>query len=196
MISKQKITEYKEPWTHYVFENFFSDDDYKHLLKISTLHSDYTKITGFRDVIGNRVFLSNQYVNDNPQLKPLVEYLNDKERWKKYGVELDGSLLRVELIDDRYPFFHDTHYDTPEKKLTIIVNISKEDEKNLATDIYVDKDTHYKKLEWVDNSAVLFIPTLDRYHAFDKIEYKGIRRIMIITFVDSKVWRNKKQCYY
>ena len=99
MISKQKITEYKEPWTHYVFENFFSDDDYKHLLKISTLHSDYTKITGFRDVIGNRVFLSNQYVNDNPQLKPLVEYLNDKERWKKLALKkLDKN--KKQYLDD------------------------------------------------------------------------------------------------
>ena len=195
-MNEQKITEYKEPWVHYVFENFFTNTDYKHLLKIPTLNSDYKKITGFRDAIDNRVFLSNQYVKDNPQLKPLMVYLNDKSIWKEYGAELDNSLLRVELIDDRYPFFHDIHYDTPEKKITIIVNLNKEDEKNLATDIYVDKDTHYKKLDWIDNSALLFIPTEDRYHGFNPIEYKGIRRIMIINFVDKNIWRDKEQCYY
>ena len=75
-------------------------------------------------------------------------------------------------------------------------NIDKEDEQNLATDLYKDKDTHSKKLEWKNNSAVLFIPTEDKLHGFDPIKYEGIRRIMIINFVDIDIWRNKTQCYY
>jgi hypothetical protein len=31
---------------------------------------------------------------------------------------------------------------------------------------------------------------------FDKMKYKGIRRIMIINFVDADVWRDKEQCFY
>ena len=44
------------------------------------------------------------------------------------------------------------------------VNISKEDDKNLATDIYVDKETHYAKTEWADNRGLLFIQN-EKWHA-------------------------------
>jgi hypothetical protein len=196
LMIEQKITEHTKPWVHYTFEDFFPFEYYEHLLEIPTLESDYTNITGYRDVIDNRVFISNEYVEQNPHLKPMMDLLNDKEQWEKFGVELDDGLLRVELIDDRYPFFHDIHYDTPEKLITIIVNISKEDKKNLATDLYIDKDTHYKKLDWEDNSALLFVPTENKFHGFDRIEYEGIRRIMIINFVDKNQWRDKEQCYY
>jgi hypothetical protein len=194
--NKPKIKKYNEPWTHYVIEDFFPKDLFELIKQIPSLKSDYTDITGFRDAIKGRVFLGNPHCIENGHLVAVSEWLNQRIYWERnFGCDLSNTYLRPEVIDDRYPFFHAIHTDTPEKKLSIIVNISKEDEQNLATDLYSDKDTHFKKLEWKENSALLFVPTDDRFHGFDRMKYKGIRRIMIINFVDSNVWRNKNQCW-
>jgi hypothetical protein len=79
-MNEQIITEHIKPWKHYTFENFFPLEHYENLLDIPTLESDYTNITGYRDVIGNRVFISNDYVKQNPHLKPMMDLLNDKEQ--------------------------------------------------------------------------------------------------------------------
>jgi|TARA_B100000029_G_scaffold6249_1_gene6728 hypothetical protein len=190
------VKEHKEPWQHFIIEDFFPQELYQSIKNTPPLDVDYNTISGFRDTLQGRVFFSNDYIKENPHIHPVCEFLNNKTEWEKYGCDLTNTLLRPELIDDRYPFFHQIHHDTPEKKITIIVNIDKEDEQNLATDLYKDKDTHSKKLEWKNNSAVLFIPTEDKLHGFDPIKYEGIRRIMIINFVDIDIWRNKTQCYY
>ena len=159
------IEKFQDPWDHYTIGNFFTTEHYNLIKSIPPLKTDYSEITGFRDVLKGRVFLNDDFVNKNPQFKQVAQYLNNK------------------------------HTDEPNKKLTIIVNIDKEDDQNLATDLYRDKKTHAKKLDWQDNSAVLFVPTNKMWHGFAPMEYKGIRRIMIINFVDENVWRDKDQCY-
>ena len=59
----------------------------------------------------------------------------------------------------------------------------------------MDKETHYAKTEWADNRGLLFIPSDDKWHGFAPIEYKGIRTIMIINFVDKNIWQNTSQCF-
>ena len=191
-----KIERFQDPWDHYTIDNFFPTEHYNLIKSIPPLKTDYSEITGFRDVIKGRVFLNDEYVSKNPQFKQVAQYLNNKPYFSgMFNVDLSNALCRPEIIDDRHPFFHDIHTDEPNKKLTIIINIDKEDDQNLATDLYRDRKTHAKKLNWQDNSAVLFVPTDKMWHGFAPMEYKGIRRIMIINFVDENVWRDKDQCY-
>jgi|TARA_R110001592_G_scaffold60329_2_gene183362 hypothetical protein len=191
-----KIEKFQEPWEHFTIGNFFQTQHYELIKQLPPLKTDYSDITGFRDVLKGRVFLSDSYVKQNPQFEPVADFLNNKILiGGLFGVDLTNALCRPEIIDDRHPFFHEVHTDEPNKKLTIIVNIDKEDNQNLATDLYKDKETHAKKLDWQDNSAVLFVPTDEMWHGFAPMEYKGIRRIMIINFVDENVWRDKDQCY-
>tara|TARA_A100001011_G_scaffold399639_1_gene509290 strand:+ start:6293 stop:6874 length:582 start_codon:yes stop_codon:yes gene_type:complete len=193
MIKKSKSF----PWHHYELQNFFPNDLLKVLQDEQLNDADYSEITGFRDVIKGRTFLGNQYVEDNPHLKPVAEFLNQKDFFEEqFKVDLQGKLLRAELIWDRYPFFHDVHIDLPCKNLTMILNICKEDEQNLSTDLYLTKDIHVKKLDWHDNGGVAFKITDKKWHGFSPIEYKGIRKIMIINYVNHDEWRDKEQCFY
>ena len=50
------------PWHHYTFENFFESKDFEILKSLDNNNADYSKITGFRDVIKDRMFLNNNLV--------------------------------------------------------------------------------------------------------------------------------------
>jgi hypothetical protein len=190
------INSHVAPWEHWTIDNVFPNELFEALKTHRVNNADYTNVNGFRDIIKGRTFLGNEYCEEHLSLKPVAEFLNDHKMFEeKFNCDLSNTYCRPELIHDRYPFFHAIHTDTPEKKLTLIVNIDKEDEKNLATDIYVDKETHFAKTEWKDNRGLLFIPSDEKWHGFAPIEYTGIRTIMIINFVDTDVWQNTSQCF-
>lgn len=186
---------YSFPWKHFVLSDFFSETAFN-FLKDFKINPEYDKITGFRDVINSRCFLNNQLVSQYKELQDAIQTLNQKQKFSNFfGRDITNTMIRAELIHDRYPFFHDIHTDLPNKNLTIIINLDKEDDKNLATDLYFNKTKHIKKLDWVPNGGIAFPITDKAWHGFDKTEYKGIRKIMIINYVDPSTWRDKEQCY-
>ena len=85
---------------------------------------------------------------------PLAKWLDRKDYLQNVLKQISNTYVRAEIIHDRYPSFYDVHVDLLAKNLTIILNIDKEDEKNLATDLHSSKDTHAKKLDWVPNGGV------------------------------------------
>ena len=184
------------PWHHYTFENFFESKDFEILKSLDNNNADYSEITGFRDVIKDRMFLNNDLVEKDDKFLPLAKWLDRKDYFQEcFKTDLSNTYVRAEIIHDRYPFFHDVHVDLPCKNLTIILNIDKEDEKNLATDLYHSKDTHAKKLDWVPNGGVAFKIENNRWHGFAPTEYNGIRKIMIVNYVDLDEWRDKDQLF-
>ena len=181
-----------------IFDKFFSEEHYKVLKDFPRLQSGYDKITGFRDTIKNRVFLNGDFCEENPQFKSVMKFLNnDKYFGKLFNINLTNCSLRPELIDDKYPFFHQVHRDHPDKVLTMLIYIDKDDEQNLASDLYIDKDTHHTKLKWKDNSGAGWINEKDnnKWHGFDSMEYKGVRRILICNWVKNNIWNDKSQLY-
>lgn len=194
----QKIKYKNRPWEHIIFDKFFSEEHYKVLKDFPRLESGYEKITGFRDAIDNRVFLNEDFCEKNPQFKPIMKFLNnDKYFGKLFNVNLSFCSLRPELIDDRYPFFHDVHCDHPDKALTILVYIDKDDKQNLASDLYIDEETHHTKLKWKDNGGIGWTieENDNKWHGFNPMEYKGVRRILILNWVYNNDWRDKSQLY-
>lgn len=191
-----KYRSYAFPWHHYTFNNFFTDEDFHTLKNLEINQADYSNITGYRDVIKGRTFLNNKAIEHNPALLPIARWLDRKEYYKNcFDTQITNTFVRAEIIHDRYPFFHDVHVDLPCKNLTIIVNIDKDDDKNLATDLYHTKQHHAKKLKWIANGGVAFKITPDRWHGFEPIEYVGIRKIMIINYVTIDEWRDKDQLF-
>ena len=193
-----KVEIKNKPWKHFIFDDIFSKEDYQTLKDFPRLDSGYENITGFRDAIDNRVFLNDKFVSKNPQFKSVLRTLNDTESFEKiFGVDLINCSLRPELIDDRYPFFHEVHCDHPDKVLTMLIYIDKDDEQNLASDLYIDKNTHHTKLKWKDNGGIGWTiePNDDKWHGFKPMEYKGVRRILIINWVKNHKWNDKSQLY-
>ena len=193
-----KVEVKNKPWKHFIIDDVFSKEDYQTLKDFPRLDSGYENITGFRDAIDNRVFLNDKFVSENSNFRSILKTLNNTDIFKKiFGVDLKNCSLRPELIDDRYPFFHEVHCDHPDKVLTLLIYIDKDDKQNLASDLYVDKNTHHTKLKWKDNGGIGWTiePNDNKWHGFKPMKYKGVRRILICNWVKNSVWRNDSQLY-
>lgn len=193
-----KFTKIKEPWEHFILERIFNKEQLDTLINYPTLKSDYKNADGFRDTIGNRIFLNDKFVNNNPQFKDVMNFINSKTMWSYIlDIDLENTYLRPELIDDRYPFEHEVHTDHPDKLVSILIYIDKDDEKNLASDLYIDENTHYKKLKWESNSGVGWVNETDnnKWHGFKSPKYKGKRRILILNWVNKDTWNDETQLY-
>jgi len=193
-----KVEVKNKPWKHFIIDDVFSKEDYQILKDFPRLDSGYENITGFRDAIDNRVYLNDKFVNDNPQFKNILRTLNNTDVFEKiFDVKLSRCSLRPELIDDRYPFFHEVHCDHPDKVLTLLIYIDKDDEQNLASDLYVDENTHHTKLKWKNNGGIGWTiePNDNKWHGFKPMKYRGVRRILIVNWVKDEVWNDKSQLY-
>ena len=187
-----------KPWKHFIIDDVFSKEDYQILKDFPRLDSGYENITGFRDAIDNRVYLNDKFVHDNPQFKNILRTLNNTDIFEKiFDVKLSRCSLRPELIDDRYPFFHEVHCDHPDKVLTLLIYIDKDDEQNLASDLYIDENTHHTKLKWKNNGGIGWTiePNDNKWHGFKPMKYDGVRRILIVNWVKDEVWNDKSQLY-
>ena len=193
-----KVEVKNKPWKHFIFDDIFSKEDYQTLKDFPRLDSGYENITGFRDAIDNRVYLNDKFVHDNPQFKNILRTLNNTDIFEKiFDVKLSRCSLRPELIDDRYPFFHEVHCDHPDKVLTLLIYIDKDDEQNLASDLYIDENTHHTKLKWKNNGGIGWTiePNDNKWHGFKPMKYDGVRRILIVNWVKDEVWNDKSQLY-
>ena len=193
-----KVDIIDKPWKHFIIDDVFSKEDYQILKDFPRLDSGYENITGFRDAIDNRVYLNDKFVHDNPQFKNILRTLNNTDIFEKiFDVKLSRCSLRPELIDDRYPFFHEVHCDHPDKVLTLLIYIDKDDEQNLASDLYIDENTHHTKLKWKDNGGIGWTiePNDNKWHGFKPMKYDGVRRILIVNWVKDEVWNDKSQLY-
>ena len=193
-----KVNMIDKPWKHFIIDDVFSKEDYQILKDFPRLDSGYENITGFRDAIDNRVYLNDKFVNDNPQFKNILRTLNNTDVFEKiFDVNLNRCSLRPELIDDRYPFFHEVHCDHPDKVLTLLIYIDKDDKQNLASDLYVDENTHHTKLKWKNNGGIGWTiePNDNKWHGFKPMKYEGVRRILIVNWVKDEVWNDKSQLY-
>ena len=193
-----KVDIIDKPWKHFIIDDVFSKEDYQILKDFPRLDSGYENITGFRDAIDNRVYLNDKFVHDNPQFKNILRTLVDTDTFEKiFDVKLSRCSLRPELIDDRYPFFHEVHCDHPDKVLTLLIYIDKDDEQNLASDLYIDENTHHTKLKWKNNGGIGWTiePNDNKWHGFKPMKYEGVRRILIVNWVKNDVWNDKSQLY-
>ena len=70
------ITEYKEPWQHWIIDDVFPDELFRAVQQHEINDADYTNVNGFRDIIKGRTFLGDEYCEKHPKLKPVAEFLN------------------------------------------------------------------------------------------------------------------------
>ena len=79
-----------------------------------------------------RCFITKENVNEYPNLKKLINELQNKETYKKIssliGKDLSNSYVRVEVICDRKGFWLKPHCDIKEKLISCLLFINKHNE--------------------------------------------------------------------
>lgn len=110
-----------------------------------------------------------------------------------YGTNLKGTYLRIEYAADTDGFWLEPHTDLGVKKFTFLYFISDEIEHDdLGTDLYRAKDSHYGRQPFIPNTGLIFIPSSNTWHGFEKRPIHGVRLSVIVNYV-SQDWRERQQ---
>ena len=112
------------------------------------------------------------------------------------GADLSGSYVRLEYAQDTTGFWLEPHTDLGVKLFTMLIYLSEGDEQiNLGTDIYAAPDAWAKRYDFIDNTALVFVPGADTWHGLARREIAGVRRSVIMNYV-TEDWRAREQLAY
>ncbi len=112
---------------------------------------------------------------------------------KFFGVDLDGTFLRIEYAQDVTGFWLEPHTDLGVKRLTVLVYLSEgEGHDNLGTDVYTGDKTWMKRSPFKPNFAMAFVPGDKTYHGFEARDISGVRKSLILNYVTAD-WRDREQ---
>ncbi len=110
-----------------------------------------------------------------------------------FGVNLDGTYLRIEYVQDTGGFWLEPHTDLGVKSFTMLLYASKNpSHSDLGTDIYNSAKEHVSRSPFQSNGALVFVPADDTFHGFERRDISGIRQSIIINYVTND-WRERDQ---
>jgi hypothetical protein len=64
--------------------------------------------------------------------------------------------------------------------------------RDLGTDIYRSRESHFGRAAFLPNTALVFIPAANTWHGFEKRPIAGIRKSLIVNYVTDE-WRAREQ---
>src|SRR5262245_31869205 len=100
---------------------------------------------------------------------------------KVFGTSLKGTFLRIEYAQDIDGFWLEPHTDLGVKVFTMLLYMSKDpSHRDLGTDIYDADKRLVGRSSFGPNNAMVFIPSNDTYHGFEKRPIKGVRTSLVI----------------
>jgi hypothetical protein len=112
---------------------------------------------------------------------------------KTLEIDVEGSFLRTEYIQDTDGAWLEPHHDIPEKLFSMVIYLCTGPEaKGWGTDIYDQEKKWCGRAKAEFNSAVVFVPGEHTWHGYDKRPIRGVRRLMEINYVRPS-WRDREQ---
>ena len=112
---------------------------------------------------------------------------------KTFDTNLKGTYLRIEFAQDIDGFWLEPHTDLGVKSFTLLLYLSKDpSHKDLGTDIYDGDKRHFGRSPFASNAAMIFVPSNNTYHGFERRPIKGVRTSLIINYVTTE-WRAREQ---
>jgi hypothetical protein len=115
---------------------------------------------------------------------------------KVFGTKLAGTYLRIEFAQDIDGFWLEPHTDVGVKVFTMLLYMSKDERHQaLGTDIYDGDKRHVGRSPFASNAAMVFVPSNNTYHGFERRPIHGVRTSVIINYVTNE-WRAREQLAY
>ena len=195
-IEASKPTE--KPYRHWILTQCLPDDVADTILSLPFPAPELGGISGKRELHNNT---RTYFDAENMGRFPVCQAFNDafqgdtitKRVSDYFGINLDGSYLRVEFAQDIDGFWLEPHTDLGVKLFTMLLYMSKDPEhKDLGTDIYDTGKTHVGRSPFQSNAAMVFVPSDITYHGFEGRPIHGVRKSVIINYVTEE-WRAREQ---
>ena len=197
----QRAAEEVWPYPHWLLRDVL-DDDTLARLKAWPHEAPRVRYTLGRreEKNGARRFLDANTIARTGPARALAEAFQDTRVVSaieaRCGTSLAGTNLRIEYAQDSAGFWLEPHTDIGVKALTMFIYLDDGDEdRDWGTDLYSDRHTPTKRLPFVDNTGVFFIPGDETWHGFLPRRIDGVRRSLIVNFVTSE-WRNRRELAY
>ena len=115
---------------------------------------------------------------------------------RRFGIKLTGSYLRIEYAMDIDGFWLEPHTDLGVKLFTMLLYLSTDPRhRDLGTDIYDASKAHVGRSPFESNGAMVFVPSNNTFHGFEKRPIAGVRRSVIINYVTNE-WKAREQLAY
>jgi hypothetical protein len=112
---------------------------------------------------------------------------------KTCGVDLKGSLLRIEYCQDVDGFWLEPHVDISVKLFSMLIYLCDQPTgENWGTDIYDSDLKLVANADCLFNCGFIFIPAKDTWHGFHKRKITGIRKSIIVNYV-TQDWRARHE---
>lgn len=101
--------------------------------------------------------------------------------------------LRVEFAQDGDGFWLEPHTDIGVKKFTMLIYLSRdEDSINWGTSLYDENKRLFCNAPYKAGSALIFVPSTNTWHGYEKRPMKGIRKSLVVNYVTPE-WRNRHE---
>ena len=186
------------PYTNWSLVHCFPDDVVDDILALPFEPPSLDGVSGKRELHNN----TRKYFDaENRKLFPVCEAVADAFQDKRvtshiekvFGTNLKGSYLRIEFAQDIDGFWLEPHTDLGVKVFTMLLYLSKDpSHADLGTDIYDVNKKQVGRSVFVSNAAMVFVPSNNTYHGFEKRPIEGVRTSLIINYVTNE-WRAREQ---
>lgn len=188
----------ESPYVHWKLSEVLPEAVCTGILTLPIVPPALGKTDGTRDTYNDRrAFITPLLRSKFPTCAALAEALQrpDVARLMAETCDIDvaGSYLRMEYIQDTDGAWLQPHRDIPEKLFSMVIYLfTGPDAKDWGTDIYDTDRRWIGRSSGEFNSGVIFVPGPATWHGFDPRPIVGVRRLMEINYVQS-IWRDRDQ---
>jgi hypothetical protein len=186
------------PYINWFLVDCFPDDVVDDILALPFEAPSLEGVSGKRELHNNtRKYFDVESRKRFPVCAAVADAFQDKRVTNHietvFGTNLEGSYLRIEFAQDIDGFWLEPHTDLGVKVFTMLLYMSKDpSHADLGTDIYDFNKKQVGRSAFVSNAAMVFVPSNDTYHGFEKRPIKGVRTSLIINYVTNE-WRAREQ---
>jgi hypothetical protein len=188
----------EQPYRNWSLKACFPLDTVEDMLALPFEAPSLEGISGKRELHNNtRKYFDRENRDQFPVCEAVAQAFQDKRVTSHienvFGTDLDGTYLRIEFAQDIEGFWLEPHTDLGVKVFTMLAYLSKDaSHHDLGTDIYDAEKRRVGRSLFAPNHAMVFVPSDNTYHGFEKRPIKGVRTSLIINYVTND-WRAREQ---
>lgn len=189
------------PYPHAFVDGFFPADVADALATLPFAAPSLDGVSGKRELHNDtRRYFDRETMARFPVMARVAQALQRadlvRDLAQAFGAPLEGTFLRLEYAQDVDGFWLEPHTDLGVKRFTCLIYLSDgPGHDQLGTDIYWDKERHFGRSPFTRNAAMIFVPSSNTWHGFERRPIEGVRRSVILNYVTAE-WRAREQLAY